>query len=304
MHVAMNLFALVFFVSVFAAWAYLLTRYAQKKPLLKIESRRDVPWNGFDLALLFMIYLMLNVFAVVLYTDGQASPVPESVSTDSGTTTHPLIHFVLEGKPAMIWLAVVVAVVVAPLVEEILFRLFLQGWLEKVDRHKRHTHPFWQLARWGTMPVVLTSFLFAMMHFRVGQTVDDLDALGKLLLLNAVVGIFTILFGIVWAVKVRGATARDLGFSLPSLGRDLFTGVVAFLAISIPLFSAQKFLFDLFPEWLAVDPIPLFFFSLLAGTLYLRTHRIVPAIALHMSLNGFSMLMLWQMAMTTKAITP
>ena len=47
----------------------------KKKPLLKIESRRDVPWNGFDLALLFMIYLMLNVFAVVLYTDGQASPV-------------------------------------------------------------------------------------------------------------------------------------------------------------------------------------------------------------------------------------
>jgi len=41
------------------------------------------------------------------------------------------------------------------------------------------------------------------------------------------------------------------------------------------------------------DPLTLFLFSLILGTLYYRTHRILPAIVLHMTLNFTSLTLAW-----------
>jgi len=39
--------------------------------------------------------------------------------------------------------------------------------------------------------------------------------------------------------------------------------------------------------------VPLFFFALVLGTLYYRTHRLLPLIVLHAALNGTSLLLAW-----------
>jgi len=50
---------------------------------------------------------------------------------------------------------------------------------------------------------------------------------------------------------------------------------------------------DLLPPDVAPDPIPLFFFALALGILYLRTHRISAPITLHVALNGTSLALAW-----------
>ena len=52
-----------------------------------------------------------------------------------GPSKHPLVEMVISGEPnlGVVFLASIAAVVVAPVSEEILFRLLLQGWLEKFE---------------------------------------------------------------------------------------------------------------------------------------------------------------------------
>lgn len=90
-----------------------------------------------------------------------------------------------------------------------------------------------------------------------------------------------------------GATAADLGWVREKFFADVRLGVVAFAALAAPMYAAQYTLWRTLPKGVAPDPIVLFFFALALGTLYYRTHRIVPVIVLHMSLNLTSLAMAW-----------
>jgi membrane protease YdiL (CAAX protease family) len=43
----------------------------------------------------------------------------------------------------------------------------------------------------------------------------------------------------------------------------------------------------------APDPVALFILALVLGTLYYRTHRIVPSIVTHAAFNATTLLLLW-----------
>jgi len=62
--------------------------------------------------------------------------------------------------------------------------------------------------------------------------------------------------------------------------------------VAVPIYAIQFLFWSLLPKGVAADPAPLFFFALVLGSLYYRTHRIVPAIVLHMSLNYCTVLVL------------
>ena len=47
----------------------------------------------------------------------------------------------------------------------------------------------------------------------------------------------------------------------------------------------------LLPKDMVTDPIPLLFLAVPLGTLYLRTHRIIPSITLHMAFNAAGVFM-------------
>jgi membrane protease YdiL (CAAX protease family) len=70
-------------------------------------------------------------------------------------------------------------------------------------------------------------------------------------------------------------------------------GVLVFLAISVPVFGLKLGLEKLLRGSPIVDPIALLLFALVVGTLYYRTHRIVPSMAAHMALNATSVWILW-----------
>jgi len=92
-----------------------------------------------------------------------------------------------------------------------------------------------------------------------------------------------------------GATVADLGWVREKLLADVGLGLLAFAAVAAPTYAAMFLLGSLLPAYLAPDPFVLFPFALVLGTLYYRTHRIVPAIVLHMSLNATSLAMAWLM---------
>lgn len=83
---------------------------------------------------------------------------------------HPLVKMVSDdpSRRALI-LATVVAVVIAPLVEEFLFRVVLQGWLERRESRWRRAgyRPFRGAPR-GFGPILLSAALFAVLHWGHG----------------------------------------------------------------------------------------------------------------------------------------
>jgi membrane protease YdiL (CAAX protease family) len=115
---------------------------------------------------------------------------------------HPLIEMVTEGHPhvGVLLLAAIAAVIVAPICEEITYRLVLQGWLEKWEDEKlgwrteqandearmtNHDEPnssfvirapsFPEPPRrgvgglpYGWMPILVSSALFALAHYGYG----------------------------------------------------------------------------------------------------------------------------------------
>jgi membrane protease YdiL (CAAX protease family) len=124
---------------------------------------------------------------------------------------HPLVESVrAHPDTAMFVSATIAAVVAAPIFEEFLFRVLLQGWFEALEARRRDARGISPTAGPSWWPIALSALLFAMMHLGNGAA-----------------------------------------------------------------------------------PIPLFFFAVVLGYLYQRTHRLWPSLVTHLLLNAGSMLILW-----------
>jgi len=82
---------------------------------------------------------------------------------------HPLVTFAQE-QPGIgiLLLAALVATVAAPLVEEFIFRVVLQGWLEKLDVRRRDLGIVDPATPPSLLPILLVSTLFGLMHLGHG----------------------------------------------------------------------------------------------------------------------------------------
>ena len=206
---------------------------------------------------------------------------------------HPTIDLLRQDGSALTWLLCIVTVVlIAPVAEEFLFRLLLQGWLEAAEsRYRRRVGRYW-LRLAGTGPVLAASILFAAMHYRTAVEPIEPDLLRKMLLAQGILNLIMVAYGIGLLRLCTGATAVDLGFVREKFFADVGLGLAAFLAVALPIYLLQALLTWLLPG-VVPDPITLFFFAVALGFLYCRTHRIVPAIVLHMTLNAVSLTMAW-----------
>lgn len=170
-----------------------------------------------------------------------------------GKLRHPVERVLAGGfdPPTLIGM-IVVAVVVAPLVEEFLFRVVLQGWLEK----------FWAQV---TSPPIEPPFEDARPEPDAAFEVEEPDAATAL-------------------DPAEGNAYEPPSVEGPRLetpqGTRWFPIVVASLLFAL-LHAAA---------WPA--PVPLFFLSLGLGYLYQRTHRLAPSVVMHATVNGVSVLML------------
>ena len=142
-------------------------------------------------------------------------------------------------------------------------------------------------------PIILTSLLFARLHFRVATPQIALRFLVFLLAGDAGARLLTSAFAVAWLRWRVGATTADLGWTPKNTPGDVKLGLLSFAATAAPVYAVQIASRCLLPAYIAPDPLPLFFFALALGTLYYRTHRFLPGIVLHAALNGTSLVLAW-----------
>ena len=279
-----------------AVWTVVATRARRGLPVLPFAPRRPVPWRGGHVVLIFVVFLALGVLiqaADARLFDPPRAPAPAEGAVVVPATENPVLLLLRRSPTWGTWLLCgVAAVIVAPIFEEVLFRLVLQGWLEAVERRWRRRFPALRRLVPGMVPVVAVSLLFGALHYRLPTAQTDPRYLAHLLAADGVARVLALTFalGVLWFEA--GARAADLGWVRGRVLGDAVLGILAFFAIGVVIYFVSDRLNARFPANVA-DPLTLFLFSLILGALYYRTHRIVPAIVLHMALNFTSLTLAW-----------
>lgn len=214
----------------------------------KSDLGLDTRWLGSDL--LYGIAGFLAVTPVVFFIKWLLLPLSDE--------KHPLEELAREHPtPAVLFGTVMVAVVIAPWVEEFLLRVVFQGWLERC---------FW--GGWTPLesnPPSTEELPNELPLSDSGSTNGD----GPL--------------------NPFAPPSVEPLLALPeSRAQEPPTPLHAAMpiAISSAVFAALHI-------GHGVDPIPLFVLALVLGWLYQRTHRLWPSVALHTALNATSVVMLF-----------
>jgi membrane protease YdiL (CAAX protease family) len=315
----LSLFLVLVIFSCLTVWSYVILQWRRGEPVLAYEPRLPVPWTAADLILVIGVYLILQIVAGALF-GGQARLLAASLTASVLTlafavllvkvaaradgkdlgldlgklgqdlglglvafpavvvpvyliqlvlvqwypSEHPLVRLIeKEPEPSIIILGGVTAVLVAPVVEEFLFRVLLQGWLEARETKASAALPTGE----ATGPAAPEEPGEALV-FPPDTPNENPYASPRF--------------------EGRAATALE---SLPNdSAATARRGVLPRGAGPILLSSL---LFASLHLGHGPDPIPLFFLALALGYLYQRTHRLLPCVVLHMSLNAFSMSLLW-----------
>ncbi len=171
-------------------WHWLFKRWRAGEPVIPLVRRKPVPWLGRDVLYLLLLAVLLPGLAAsaVKTFAGEGAPQEDAVTKPSERennvkkheTANPAVDLLGSGDWRMIALATFTAVVVAPLFEEFIFRVLLQGWLEAVWSRQRRSRRELRAGPAAFVPLVLPAALFAMMHFRLGRalpTPEDLTTL-------------------------------------------------------------------------------------------------------------------------------
>lgn len=156
------------------------------------------------------------------------------------------------------------ASVVAPIVEEFLFRVVLQGWFEaRLPRF---------LGQQSVTAVVDPPADAAPPGSAATPDVAELAA-------DVTVNPYA-------SPLPTDPTAAPVAAEPAPITPNWGAGWVLSILSTSLLFAAAHF-----TQW--PDPVPLFLFALMLGYLYQTTHRILPSIVAHFCLNTFSLTMMW-----------
>lgn len=210
-------------------------------------------------------------------------------------TKHPLIEMLKEsGDLSFLPVAAFAAVIAAPIFEEVFFRMFLQGWLEKVQITRRRTSlgDTNQVDRDAVLLGGSTSS-----EWRHGsEHANDLKPSGDAATEPGdakLVSVTSELSGEnPYTASTREADAGTLAAEPTKLVGDAESNSAARPVLWLPiLVSSGLFALAHFshgPDW-----IPLFFLALGLGYLYQRTGRIQACIVVHFFVNLLGILQLW-----------
>jgi len=292
--VAGTLVVLAIFACV-VVWKSIAMRWLRGQPVLPYQPRRRVPWRTIDVVLLVSMHVLvpaLVMLAACKWFDIPREALSQTAEAAPLNADHPLSRALLEGHDTWtILLCLVSAVVVAPITEELFFRLVLQGWLESLERRMRRRIPSLRRILAGFMPVMTVAFLFAAMHIRTPEPRTDLPVVVFALSVYSVSSLLTVAASVCWLRFVARATLADFGIVPSKLAGDIRIGLLAFLAVTVPVYAVMIDVKELLPDIAVADPIPILFLAMALGMLYYRTHRIVPSLVLHSAFNAVGVFM-------------
>ena len=250
--------------------------------------KKTVPWTGLDVLLFFAVWfvalIMCAVFAVI--TERVVAPSPTAtVTTKQAGHGQSIIQLIQEGKnsPVTFLVAFFAVVVVAPIIEEFLFRLLLQGWLEE------------KLSLFGVpcasgAAIVAVSFFFAVLHWEGDGNVNvNVHVLFYLFAATNLTSLLIVLFGFVYLKRIRNVHITRCLFGTRPFFSPQFFSHAAFCLLAV--LCVQGIAITLY-YWHGpnrnIAPFPIFIFSLVLGTLYSRTQNLSYCILLHAYLNVMS----------------
>lgn len=220
--------------------------------------------SDFQLGIVGGATLIVPTFAI----QSAVTFVIEQVATEWQPTKHPLIELLQDDpSPGLFVMAGIFAVVVAPVTEEFLFRVWLQGWFENCTQ-------YFVRSRRNATPESSPNSSHSE-HLLMGRGLkleEPLQTIGAAL--DAASSETTPPDGV----------AQSDGVATPAVERPSIWPVL----ISSTLFSAAH-------VGNGPDPIPLFVLALGLGYIYQRTRRVLPCIIVHMMCNGISLAALWEM---------
>jgi membrane protease YdiL (CAAX protease family) len=287
-----------------SVWLIVVARLCCGLRVLPFRSRRRVPWGGLEVLAVFLLYespLLIGMLWRAL-SRHRSVPPGATAALKKVDTRHEVADLLLADSSLGTWLlCALVVVVVAPVVEEFLYRLLLQGWLEAAERRARRRIAGYRRLTPGAAPVLLVSLLFALRHFRMAAPPASPESLKAAMMSQIVLGGLTVAFGL-WLLRARsGAAGADLGWVGQRVFADVRLGVLAACAVFAPITLVHLAAKAAIPAGVAADPIPLFFLAVALGTVYYRTHRILPAIVIHSAFNATSLALFWLQIQTSHA---
>ncbi len=278
-------------------WVRVGMKWHEGGTVLPYQPRRPVLWGGVDVIVALVVCYALEVVAATVVRaalGAEAVRPPAIYDPEKTDVSHYVARLMESAGPRTLLLCLISVVVIAPIVEEFFFRVLLLGWLDKLERRSRKRLPtLRRFAPYGLWPILLSSFLFAMMHFRAGPTEINKKAFAWFLAGDGVAKLLTAGFMAGWLRWRVGATATDFGLLPKNLLGNVRLGLIAFLMMTVPVYGLQFVASQLLPKYVAPDPIPLFLLAIMLGLLYYRTRRIVPPVTLHAALNATSFAVMW-----------
>lgn len=300
MNVGAAMTAALLLVAVFAAlvfWGEMYRRRRLGRSMLPREPRRRVPWQGIDVVAVLAAYVAFASLAAGIVRVWLRPEVTEPLPPPEGElpdVAHSVLQVLATGNPWVLLLSAVAVVVVAPVVEEFLFRVLLQGWLEAFVARRVPQRSRWaRQLPWASAPIFVSSAVFAAAHIRVAGPGYHTDFLVAMLLAKTVADSLLVCFAVAWLKLRVGATGADLGLVPAKFTADVRLGLWSLVGLMGPVYALQIISFRLLPEQIAPDPIPLFFLAIGLGVLYARTHRLAPCVILHAALNAASLALAW-----------
>jgi len=246
-------------------------------------KQSSVPWTGFDVLLFFAAWFApLIVGIAIAYFASQTATTTET--KDHG---HPIAQLVEQGKnsPMVFLLVFLSAVVAAPLIEELLFRMLLQGWLETKFKRRR-------IPGAGGIAIVIVSIFFAAIHAK-NYGVIDAQALLEGLAASSAFSLLVFTMGVFYLTQIRHVRIADYLFGTQQFFRPGFSLGAGYCLLAIMFCFALNAVLTVNVPNTNVSPVPIFFFSLVLGVLYSRTQNLSYCILLHACLNGISLALLW-----------
>jgi len=245
----------------------------------------SVPWTGLDVLLflaLWHVAMLVGATVVAVASPNQAE------ATNTIETAHPIVQLIEQGKtlsPAFLVVAFLTLVIVAPLIEEFLFRLLLQGWLEAKLCQFR-------VPSASGVAIVAVSLCFASLHTGKQES-SSIQAFFYGFSVMIILGLSIFVGGMVYLVRKRNVKITSCLFGTERFFHPQFFSRTGYCLLAIVLiFSVGALLLAAFPID-TVRPIVIFFFSLLLGALYSRTKNLSYCIFLHAFWNGTLLAFVW-----------